>query len=128
MRRAEPPHLRMTKGLQFVIVELEKFIKEVNELEGQREAWCWFLKNSKELTDANKEKELKRRGKDMGEAIKRLWKLSADEYLREQAEAEDKFKRDHEESLYASYDKGRSQGREEEKGTRRRREKRTRRL
>ena len=41
------------------------------------------------------EEELMRKGKDMGRAIKQLWKLSSDELLREQIEAEDKFRQDH---------------------------------
>ena len=122
VRRVEPPHLRMTKGLQFVMVELDKFMKGVRELEGQREAWCWFLKNSRELIDTIKEEELKRKGKNMGQAIKRLWKLSADEYLREAAEAEDKFRRDHQESLRASREEGERKGREEKRERRTRRE------
>ena len=67
------------------------------------------------------EKELKRKGKDMGRAVKQLWKLSADELLREQMEAEDKFRQDHEASLLTRYqegeekglEKGREEGREE---------------
>ena len=43
-------------------------------------------------------------------------KLSADEYLREAAEAEDKFRRDHEESLRASPAEGQEEG--DEKMTR----------
>ena len=54
----------------------------------------------------------------MGRAIKQLWKLSSDELLREEIEAEDKFRQDHEASLLTSYRKGREEGREEgeEKG------------
>ena len=92
----------MTKGLQFIMVELDKFVKEVKELNGQREAWCWFLKYSKEIKDKNNEKELKNKGKDMKQAIKHLWQLSSDEILREQLEAEEKFRLDHEASLLTS--------------------------
>ena len=118
VRRSQPPHLRMTKGLQFIMVELDKFIKEVGELDNQREAWCWFLKHSEDIKDKNMEKELKRKGKDMGRAVKQLWKLSADELLREQMEAEDKFRQDHEASLLTSREEGREEGRKEgeEKG------------
>ena len=114
VRRSQAPHLRMTTGLQFIMVELDKFIKEVRELSDQREAWCWFLKHSKEIRDKNMEEELMRKGKDMGRAIKQLWKLSSDELLKEEIEAEDKFRQDHEASLLTSYRKGREEG--EEKG------------
>lgn len=110
VRRSQPPHLRMTKGLQFIMVELDKFSKEVRELEDQREAWCWFLKHSQEIKDKNMEEELKRKGKHMGRAIKQLWKLSSNELLREQMEAEDKFRQDHEASLLTSYRKGEEKG------------------
>ena len=113
MRRSQAPHLRMTTGLQFIVVELDKFIKEVRELSDQREAWCWFLKHSKEIRDKNMKEELMRKGKDMGQAIKQLWKLSSDELLREEIEAEDKFRQDHEASLLTSYRKGQKEGREE---------------
>ena len=59
------------------------------------------------------EEELRRKGKDMGRAIKQLWKLSSDELLREQIEAEDKFRQDHEASLLTNYRKGREEGQEE---------------
>ena len=114
VRRSQAPHLRMTTGLQFIMVELDKFIKEVRELSDQREAWCWFLKHSKEIRDKNMKEELMRKGKDMGRAVKQLWKLSSDELLREEIEAEDKFRQDHEASLLTSYRKGRKEG--EEKG------------
>ena len=60
------------------------------------------------------EEELMRKGKDMGQAIKQLWKLSSDELLKEEIEAEDKFRQDHEASLLTSYRKGQKEG--EEKG------------
>ena len=113
VRRTQPPHLRMTKGLQFIVVELDKFIKEAKELEGQREAWCWLLKNSDKINEKNNEEELKNKGKDMKQAINQLWKLSSDELLREQLEAEDKFRQDHEASLLTSYQKGREEGRQQ---------------
>ena len=115
IRRAQPPHLRMTKGIQFIMVELSKFMKSIQEVEGQREAWCWFLKHSRKLRDETIKEELKRKGEDMGQAIQHLWKLSADELLREQLEAEDKFRQDHEASLQTSREEGRVEGREEER-------------
>ena len=81
-------------------------MKSIKEVEGQREAWCWFLKHSRKLRDETIKEELKRKGEDMGQAIQHLWKLSADELLREQLEAEDKFRKDHEASLQTSYGKG----------------------
>ena len=114
IRRAQPPHLRMTKGIQFILVELDKFAKDVKEVRDQREAWCWLLKHSQEISKKENEEEIKHKGKDMKQAINHLWKLSSDELLREQLEAEDKFRQDHEASLVTSYDKGREEG--EKKG------------
>ena len=110
IRRAQPPHLRMTQGIQFILVELDKFVKELREVEDQREAWCWLLKYSQKIKEENNEEEIKRKGKDMKQAVKHLWKLSSNELLREQLEAEDKFRQDHEASLLTSYHKGRKEG------------------
>ena len=45
------------------------------------------------------------------------WKLSSDELLREQLEAEDKFKRDHEAVLQTSYEEGKKEGEKKERWT-----------
>ncbi len=79
--------------MQFVIVELNKFIGRLDSLVDQREAWCYFLKRSDEL-DQQTSQELAKKGRDMGRAVKNLWNLSQDELMRERLEAEDKQRRD----------------------------------
>ncbi len=120
MRQDRRPHLRLTEGIQFVIVELNKFIGSLDSLVDQREAWCYFLKKSDELDQQTGQK-LAKKGRDMGRAVKNLWNLSQDELMRERLESEDKQRRDrlaqidtaHEEGLEKGLEKGREQGREE---------------
>ncbi len=131
MRQDRHPHLRLTDGMQFVIVELNKFIGRLDSLVDQREAWCYFLKRSDELNQQTSQ-ELAKKGRDMGRAVKNLWNLSQDELMRERLEAEDKQRRDrlsqidtaHEEGLEKGLERGREKGREEglEKGLERGRE------
>ena len=46
-QRAESPYVVLTSGIQFVVVELNKFLKtETRELINERELWSYFLKNS----------------------------------------------------------------------------------
>ncbi len=60
--------------MQFVIVELNKFIGKLDGLVDQREAWCYFLKRSDEL-DQQTSQELAKKGRDMGRTVKNLWNL-----------------------------------------------------
>ena len=103
--------------MQFVIVELNKFIGRLDSLVDQREAWCYFLKRSDEL-DQQTSQELAKKGRDMGRAVKNLWNLSQDELMRERLESEDKQRRDilsqidtaHEEGLERGLEKGLEKG------------------
>ena len=112
-RRANPPRLQISHDLQFVLVELDKFVKELSDLTNQMEAWCWFLKYSRKIKDKNIATELKEKGDSMGQAIEHLRTLSADDRLREQLEAEQKRRLDQEDSLQVKYDEGRKEGRKE---------------
>ena len=91
--RVKPPHVLMSKGLCFVIIELEKFDKNVKQLYDIRESWCYLLKNSYKMNDIEY-KSLKNKGEDMAKATEHLWNLSQDEALQEYIDAIDKQERD----------------------------------
>ena len=106
IRRADPPHLQMSDALQFILVELDKFVQELADVTNQREAWCWFLKYSRKIQDENIAKELGQKGESMGRAVEQLRVLSADERLKAQLEAEQKRRLDEREALQTKYDEG----------------------
>ena len=117
LRQDRSPHLRLADGIRFVVVELEKFILELDNVLDQREAWCYLLRWSNSL-DHQTSQRLAGKGKDMGEALKSFWNLSKDELMRERLEAEDKQRRDQvaqvewarEEGLEKGIEKGREEG------------------
>ena len=115
IRRADPPHLQMSDALQFILVELDKFVQELADVTNQREAWCWFLKYSRKIQDENIAKELRQKGESMGRAVEQLRALSADERLKAQLEAEQKRRLDEREALQTKYDEGIETGRAEER-------------
>ncbi len=49
LRRTEYPYAVMSKGMCFVIVELDKFRSELNHLLDKRDAWCYLLKNASNM-------------------------------------------------------------------------------
>ena len=112
-----PPHLAFSQGMQFIIIELAKFSKKLEEIVDQREAWCYLLKNSSRM-DARDCEILKTKGKDMPEAIETLWKLSESELAQEIAEAEAKQRMDRKAEIDYARDEAMEQGLEEglEKG------------
>ena len=91
--RVTPPHVLMSNGLCFVIIELGKFDKNVKQLYDIRESWCYLLKNSYKMNDIEY-KSLKSKGEDMAKATEHLWNLSQDEVLQEYIDAIDKQERD----------------------------------
>ena len=98
--------------MQFVIVELNKFIGRLDSLVDQREAWCYFLKRSDGLNQQTSQ-ELAKNGRDMGRAVKNLWNLSQDELMRERLESEDKQRRDRLSQIDTAHEEGLERGREE---------------
>ena len=46
IRRIGHPEVVMSRGMSFVIVELDKFQSQLGELIDIKENWCYFLKNS----------------------------------------------------------------------------------
>lgn len=117
LQRSEPPHLVLTEGIQFVLVELDKFTKEIEKIIDPRDAWCYLLKRLSDL-DSQDCETLTNKGGPMPEAVQHLWKLSQDELIQERLEAEEKQRRDRvaqmdwarEEGLQEGIQKGRQEG------------------
>ena len=83
-----------SRGIQFVVVELDKFSKTtVEELVDFRENWCYILKCAPYISGAEFDT-ICEKGEEMGNAVKRLWNLSEDDYVREQMEGIEKQRRD----------------------------------
>ena len=89
-----PPYPLLTDAMQFAIVELPKFKKELTEVFDLRDAWCYLLKRSAEM-DKNDCIELSKKGDYMEEAVKELWSLSQNEQEKEYLKLE-KQRRDKE--------------------------------
>ena len=101
-----------TQGIQFVVVELDKFAKAAEEPLDLRDAWCYLLKESPRMS-AEEFEIISKKGKEMGHAVKRLWNLSESDYLREQMEAAEKQRRDKSAREDFLLKKGREEGRQE---------------
>ena len=122
--RITPPHVLMSNGLCFVVIELGKFDKNVKQLYDIRESWCYLLKNSSKMNDIEY-KSLENKGDDMAKAVKHLLNLSQDEALQEYIDAFDKRERDRisaenlarregqQEGIEKGIEKGRKEGRQE---------------
>ena len=93
IRRTGSPEVLMSRGLCFVIVELNKFAKDVKNLYNTRESWCYLLKNSYNMGSLEY-KNFKEKGGQMAEAVNRLWNLSQEEAEREYMHALEKMERD----------------------------------
>ena len=103
-----------SKGMQFVVVELNKFSKTtVEELVDFRENWCYLLKNGPHISGPEFAT-ISNKGEEMGDAVKRLWNLSEDEYIQEQMEAIEKQRMDQLDREDYAEKKGREEG--EKKG------------
>ena len=93
IRRTKDPQVVMSRGMCFVIVELGKFTKDMEKLDNTRDDWSFILKNSEEL-GVNEYQTFLNKGGEMAEAVKRLWDLSQDDLLREEAWALEKQRKD----------------------------------
>ena len=82
IRRTTSPDLVMSRGMCFVIVELKKFRKKQEELQGRREEWSFLVKHSGRMAKKDY-KFLEKRGKTMSDAVKHLWDISQNQGLRE---------------------------------------------
>ena len=102
-----------SRGIQFVVVELKKFAKQkACELVDLREYWCYLLKKSPHIS-AEEFEAIKDRGKEMGNAVKKLWNLSEDEKIQEYMEAIEKQRRDQWDRENYARKQGLKKGREE---------------
>ena len=116
--RNKEPHLLFSEGISFIVVELNKFRDEKRKkILDLKEAWCYFLKRSKEI-DEEDLKHLVKGGEKMGEAVQKLWNLSKDELLREQLELKKKYELDRLAEIEYACNEGREEGMEKglEKG------------
>ena len=112
IRDEEEPYSIYTEGIRFVVVELDKFKKGIEEISGDIERWCFLMKNS---GDMNKEeyKNFLNKGGKMKVAAKRLWNISQDEEMRDLLEAREKQERDHNSSVAYAREEGRKEGYQE---------------
>ena len=119
LQRTTKPHLSMSEGMVFVVVELGKFKKKLKDLIDFREIWCYLLKYSSQMGPEECQ-QLEAQGGDMAkEIVDQLWILSKNETLRELAMIEDRQKRDLKavkETMYEEgIEKGIEKGRKEER-------------
>ena len=120
IRRIEAPEVVMSKGMCFVIVELDKFCASLDDPLDVRGDWCYLLKNSSTM-DLEEYSVFKQKGGVMAEAAEHLWVMSQDETLQEIVAMEQRNKMDqqareqdaHEEGLEKGLQKGRQEGRQE---------------
>ena len=110
-----------SKGMQFVVVELDKFSKTtVEELVDFRENWCYILKYAPHISGSEFDT-IRNKGKEMGNAVEKLWDLSEEEHIQELMEAKEKQRMDQEareddareEGLKKGIEKGIEKGRKE---------------
>ena len=110
IRRIEAPHLTLSSGMQFIVIELGKSAKDVNAANDLREIWCYFLKNSEELSELEIKLLAKKGGKEMSKALKYAEELSQDERFRRYENTIEKGRREGREE---GIEKGREEGIEE---------------
>ena len=108
IRRIESPEVLMSNGLYFVIVELNKFAKNVKNLYNTRESWCYLLKNSYNM-GVLEYRSFEEKGGQMAKAVKSLWNLSEEEAEREYLFALEKQERDRRSAENSAYEKGRQE-------------------
>ena len=120
IRRVTEPQVVMSRGMCFVIIELNKFTKKMANLANKKDYWCFVLKHSKKLGIEEYQKFLQK-GEDMEKAMKHLLSISQDRELREEEQARQKQKHKQlagmhfakEEGLMEGMEKGMEKGREE---------------
>ena len=127
IRSDKAPHPIFVGDLQMLTVELGRFLKkDINLLVDLRESWCYFIKESHNLSFDDL-KHLSSKGEDMKVAAEHLIKLSRDESLRALEEAQQKAEwkeigifehgktKGREEGRVKGREEGREEGRQEEK-------------
>ena len=82
-----------SRGIQFVVVELTKFTKRTGDLLDLRDAWCYLLKEAPNMSGAEFDA-IRNKGKEMGNAVKKLWELSEEDHVQIRIEAREKQRMD----------------------------------
>ena len=116
------PEIALTKDLEIHIIELPKFLKQVEKLDTELENWLYFLGKAEHLQE-NEMKELQERNPVMEEAIEALKDISLDEKTRAYYEMRLKSERDfmamrhyaYHEGLKKGVEQGIQEGKEEER-------------
>ncbi len=109
IRRIGHPEVVMSRGMSFVIVELDKFQSQLGELIDIKENWCYFLKRSGQM-DQKEYLYFKDKGGIMAEAAEHLWVLSKDETLQELDMVKERARRDQVDREEFVRDEGREEG------------------
>ena len=118
----ENPEIALTKDLEIHIIELPKFLKQVEELDTELENWLYFLGKAEHLQEKEM-KELQERNPVMEEAIEALKDISLDDKTRAYYEMRLKSERDfmamrhyaYHEGLKKGVEQGIQEGKEEER-------------
>ena len=109
LQRCSPPYLVLSEGIQFIVVELAKFVKGLEKVLDQRDAWCYLFNKAEGMDEADC-KALAKKGEIMGEAVRKLWNLSQDELVRERLEAIEKQRRDRQAEIDYAREEGMEKG------------------
>ena len=83
IKRDKEPYILFNKDLRIVIVELSKLNKSRSDLLDFKELWCYFIKESGNLT--REDCEYLSRYKELEEAMKHFYKLSEEEKIKQAA-------------------------------------------
>ena len=82
IREETAPYAVFSKGICFIVIELEKFNRALNENLDTKALWCYLLKYADKLSK-NEQKQLAAKGEEMAEALKKLLHFSEDELAQE---------------------------------------------
>ena len=104
--------------LIFVVIELAKFDKKLEDLYTEMDCWCYLIKHSNTLDINACKKLIEKGGPKMAEAIHQLLEISQDSKLQEFEEARAKYKFDqmsretaaHQEGIEKGIEKGMEKG------------------
>ena len=108
------PEIALTKDLEIHIIELPKFLKQVEKLDTELENWLYFLGKAEHLQEKEM-KELQERNPVMEEAIEALKDISLDDKTRAYYEMRLKSERDFMAMRHYAYHQGLKEGMEKER-------------
>ena len=111
LMREETPHRIFVKGVNFLIVELEKFVAHPDNFVDKKDIWCYLLKNFDKMK-AEELDVIRGKGEDMKYVVEHLEELSEDEYTQAEIEAFDKQQKIQWSKEELAWDEGRNEGME----------------